>query len=142
MAYLTVSPVCFERANAFLKSVSAGKRGGRFTYMPGGSPAPAMTAVGLLCKQYMHVPRTDPLMVEGTAMIMQNQPNPGSRNAYYWYYATQVMHNQLGSDWDAWNRKMRRTLIDSQCKDEKKCAVEVGTPTCHRPTPGEHRAGG
>jgi len=133
MAYLTVSPVCFERANAFLKSVSAGKHGGQFTYMPGGSPAPAMTAVGLLCAQYMHVPRTDPLMVEGTAILMQNQPGPGGRNAYFWYYATQVMHNQPGPDWDTWNRKMRRTLIDSQCKDEKKCAVGSWDPAQPQP---------
>ena len=28
-----------------------------------------------------------------------------------------MMHNQPGPDWDAWNRKMRRRLIDTQCKD-------------------------
>ncbi len=32
----------------------------------------AMTAIGLLCREYMHMPRTDPAMVEGTAYIMQN----------------------------------------------------------------------
>ena len=27
------------------------------------------------------------------------------------------MHNQPGQDWDTWNRKMRRLLIDTQSKD-------------------------
>ena len=35
-------------------------------------------------------------MVEGTAFLMQNLPDTGARNIYYWYYATQVMHNQPG----------------------------------------------
>ncbi len=47
---------------------------------------------------------------------MDNQPDTSGRNIYYWYYATQVMHNQPGPAWDAWNRKMRHTLIDTQCR--------------------------
>ena len=27
------------------------------------------------------------------------------------------MHNQPGPQWDAWNRKMRRILIDTQSKE-------------------------
>ena len=27
------------------------------------------------------------------------------------------MHNQPGPQWDTWNRKMRRILIDTQCKE-------------------------
>ena len=98
MAYLTVNPVVFERTKLFLKSVSSGTPGslgfgGTFGYTgPGASPT--LTAVGLLCCQYMGLPRTDPAMMEGTAMLMGNQADAGSRNLYYWYYATQVMHNQ------------------------------------------------
>lgn len=128
MAYLNVNPATFDRAKAFLNSVSPSNYGGsRFTYMPGKhllredgrviDDDRAMTAVGLLCQQCMRVPRTDPAMRAGTAFLMQNPPDVGQRDMYYWYYATQVMHNQLGPDWDAWNRKMRRTLIDTQCKD-------------------------
>ncbi len=56
-------------------------------------------------------------MIAGTALLMNNQPDKSGRNTYYWYYATQVMHNQPGPDWDTWNRKMRRKLIETQCKD-------------------------
>ena len=67
--------------------------------------------------------RTDPTMIEGTSLLMQNLPAAGETpGIYYWYYATQVMHNQPGADWDAWNRKMRRLLIDTQCKDTSTCA--------------------
>lgn len=126
MAYLKVDPVVFERAKAFMKSASSGTPGslgfgGLFTYTPGGGATPPMTAVGLLCCQYAGASRTDPAMIEGTALLMGNQPDTGTRNLYFWYYATQVMHNQPGPDWDTWNRKMRRILIDTQCK-EGNCA--------------------
>ena len=131
MAYLTVNPIVFERAKAFLKLCSAGKHGGLYTYMPAGQVANgdirAVTAVGLLCQQYMHMPRTDPAMIEGTTLLLQNLPDPNVRNTYYWYYATQVMHNQPGPDWDTWNRKMRRTLIDAQCKEDV-CAAGSWNP--------------
>ena len=74
MAYLTVSPAVFEKARAFLKTVvQPGSGGGRFTYMPGVRLADsedyerATTAIGLLCRQYLHTARNDPAMVEGTA---------------------------------------------------------------------------
>ena len=41
----------------------------------------ATTAIGLLCQQYMHMPRTDPAMVEGTSFLMQNPPDTGVRNS-------------------------------------------------------------
>jgi hypothetical protein len=131
MAYLNVNAGTFEKAKAFLKSVSfGGYSGGRFSYMPGGMVATgdlATTAIGLLCHQYMGMPKTDPLMVEGTSYLMQNLPDAAAtRNIYYWYYATQVLHNQPGGDWDTWNRKMRRLLIDTQCR--KGCAEGSWAP--------------
>ena len=86
-----------------------------------------LPAVGLLCYEYMGVPRNDPTMVEGTAHLMQNIPATSDKpNIYYWYYATQVLHNQPGPDWDTWNRKMRKLLIDTQCKDG--CAMGSWDP--------------
>ena len=57
---------------------------------------------------------------------MANPPDKGGRNVYYWYYATQVMHNMAGPEWDTWNRKMRRVLIDSQ--DKEGCAAGSWDP--------------
>jgi hypothetical protein len=58
---------------------------------------------------------------------MDYHKDNGGRNIYYWYYGTQVMHNQPGPDWDTWNRKIRRLLIDSQCKEDN-CAVGSWDP--------------
>ena len=132
MAYLTVNPMVFEKAKLFLKSVSSGTPGrfgisSLFSYTPDRAATPTMTAVGLLCSQYLGASRTDPAMIEGTAYLMNNQPDAETRNLYYWYYATQVMHNQPGPDWDTWNRKMRRILIDSQCKEDN-CAAGSWDP--------------
>ncbi len=76
-----------------------------------------MTSVGLLCTQYLGAKRQDPSIQEGMAYLMQHLPNANQRNTYYWYYATQVMHNLPGPEWDAWNRQMRRVMIDSQNKE-------------------------
>jgi hypothetical protein len=121
MAYLSVRTPVFDKAKEFLKSVSSGYQVGQFSYMPNsqvvGSGNQATTAVGLLCHQCMGMSRTDLPMLEGTNYLMSNQPSLDAHNLYYWYYATQVMHNQPGTEWDAWNRKMRKLLIETQCRD-------------------------
>jgi hypothetical protein len=48
---------------------------------------------------------------------MKNPPAADDQLVDYWYFATQVMHNQPGPDWDTWSRKMRRILIESQAKE-------------------------
>jgi len=135
MAYLTVKPNVLENAKLFLKSVSSGPTGviggGLFGYTNPQIVGLANTAVGLLCYQYLIVPRDDPAMRAGTEYLMKNLPDLAERNIYYWYYATMVMHNQPGQDWDTWNRKMRRILIDTQCKDG--CAAGSWDPKT--PTP-------
>ena len=84
--------------------------------MPDGIPTPTMSAVGLLCNQYSGMKRTDPAMVEGMKYVMENLP-AARHNAYFLYYATQVMHNLPGPEWDQWNRAARRMLIETQIKD-------------------------
>jgi hypothetical protein len=118
MAGLTVDAAVLERAKDYIRSTSSGSMGslggGLFAYQPGNAPSTTMTSVGLLCSQYLGAARNDPAMVEGTAYLMRNLPDPAVRNVYYWYYAAQVMHNQPGPDWDTWNRRMRNVLVESQ----------------------------
>ncbi len=70
--------------------------------------------------------------------LMGHLPNIKSRDTYYWYYATQVMHNVPGPEWDTWNRQMRRVLIESQVKEG--CAAGSWDPA--RPTPDRWREQG
>lgn len=120
MAGLEMSGSSFEGGRTWLKSVSKGSNGGLFAYRPDSGAGPAMTAVGLLCSQYLGMRADDPAMKEGVQYLMRNLPDEKTerkRNCYYTYYATQVMHNIPGPEWDKWNRAMRRGFIETQVKE-------------------------
>jgi hypothetical protein len=129
MAGLKVDGGVFRRARDYLNATSSGQGGsqagsagrGLFAYQPGVPPTKAMTAVGLLCSQYLGAGRDDPAILSGTAYLMANLPEASRRDLYYWYYATQVLHNQPGSEWDTWNRKIREMLVESQQRES--CAA-------------------
>lgn len=116
IAGLKVNPAALDGCKAYLKQVSLGKYGHQFCYTPGGSPTPTMTSVGLLGSQYLGAGKSDPVIVGGIEYLLDHPPRGAHRNTYYWYYATQVMHNVPGPEWDKWNRQMRRVLIESQEK--------------------------
>jgi tetratricopeptide (TPR) repeat protein len=111
------SHACFDLAKKWLGSVGQGASKGLFSYRPDQGPTDTMTAVGLLCSQYLGATAGDPRIVGGTRFLMDNLPNAKHGNVYYWYYATQVMHHQPGPEWDKWNRQMRTVLIETQCGD-------------------------
>ncbi len=125
MAGLAVNPATLEGTKKWLRSVSAGGEeggsagsGGRFSYRPDeGGVTPTMSAVGILCNQYLHAGRADPVITGGVRYLMANLPNRNQHNVYYWYYATQVMHNMADRDWDTWNRKMRTILVETQAHE-------------------------
>lgn len=117
MAGLQVNAAVLEKAKTDLKTASSGYKGGTFGYTPGRGASPSMTGAGLLCTQYLGAARNDPAIIEGIGYLMEHQPDAKSRNVYYWYYATQVMHNVPGPDWETWNRRMRRVLVDTQERD-------------------------
>ena len=117
MAGLKVSPECLDGARKFLKTVASGPQGEQFAYMPRGGATPCMTAVGLLCSQHLGAKRDAPQMTAGARYLTEHAPDAQSRNCYYWHYATQAMHNVAGPDWDNWNRKLRRILVDTQVKE-------------------------
>jgi hypothetical protein len=116
MAGLDVGESAIAGARKWLKATSEGKYGGQFAYQPGTGATPSMTSVGLLCTQYLGANREAASIQEGMGYLLNHLPNPKQPNCYYWYYATQVMHNVPGPEWDTWNRQMRRVLIDSQIK--------------------------
>jgi hypothetical protein len=130
VAGLDVSAPTLQGVKHWLSLCAAGKQQGLFSYTPGSGPSPSMTAVGLLLQQYSGMTPDTPAMKEGVGYIMSQLPNPGFRSMYYWYYASQVMHNMPGPDWDRWNRAMRRVLIESQVKHG--CATGSWDPA--RPT--------
>ena len=97
--------------------------GTEYEYQPGRGPSNTMTSVGLLCRQYLGAKRDSPMLTGGMDYLMKNLPDDAvSPNIYYWYYATQVMHNMSGPEWDTWNRKMRNLLVHTQVRNVDECA--------------------
>ncbi len=121
MAGLNVGGSVFSGSSKWLDSVAV-HDGVEYAYQPGQGPSPTMTSVGLLCRQYLGAKRADPMLTGGMDYLSHHLPDEGFPNVYYWYYATQVMHNMSGSEWDAWNRKMRELLVHTQVRDTDECA--------------------
>lgn len=85
----------------------------------GRAPNPTMSAVGLLMRMYQGWRRDDPRMQAGADYLLQHLPAHGDatnplRDAYYWYYATQVMLHMRGDHWKRWNDRIHPLLIESQ----------------------------
>lgn len=132
MAGLPVNPQTLVKAKKFLASVSKGKSGGLFSYMPESGPAPAMSAVGLLCNQHGGMKRSDPAIKDGKNYLMANL-NGTAFDSYFLYYASQVMHNLPGPEWDKWNEHVREMLLSNQIKEG--CAVGSWAPVGHSAGP-------
>lgn len=118
LAGIEVNSTAFDRAAIWLNSVAKGEHLGLYSYQPYREVTPTMTAVGMLCRQYLGISQKDPSILEGKAYLLQNLPDDAiARNAYYWYYATLTMHNFNNAEFDDWNRKIRRILVESQAKE-------------------------
>jgi RNA polymerase sigma factor (sigma-70 family) len=88
---------------------------GGYSYVggPQGQSTPSMTAAGLLCRQYLGWEPGQPKMRLGLE-IVKKMPPGDVNNRYYYHYATQVLFNVGGKDWEAWNGKMRSLLVARQ----------------------------
>jgi hypothetical protein len=122
LAGLKVPREVLSRATAFLDSVAGGNpTGSQYGYVSRGG-TPAMTAVGLLCRQYLGWGVRNPGLVAGVEYLKQHPPRDirkaddnRSMDIYYYYYATQVMHFYGGADWfEFWNPRMRDWLLNTQ----------------------------
>ena len=118
LAGLPVNSAILDNGRRWLHSVAKGEHLGLYSYQPYQQVTPSMTAVGTLGQQYLGINPKDPSILEGKRCLLENLPdNNIGRDTYYWYYGTLAMHNFNDADWDTWNRKMRRALIETQCKN-------------------------
>jgi len=93
-----------------------------YAYRPGREASPVMTAEALLARQYLGWPRDFPPLVKGVAHVAADLERSTDRNIYYWYYATQLLHNMQNKDWPRWNVRVRDGLI----------AMQIGGTGCDR----------
>lgn len=78
----------------------------------------AVSAEGLLARQYLGWKRDDPRLLAGVELLLAaNQVDfAAEKDVYAWYYITQVVHHLGGEPWDRWNSTMREVLPAAQAK--------------------------
>lgn len=117
MAGLSVSQSTYKSIGMWLDSVESKKDPGTFAYHPDQQPTEAMTAEALLMRQYLGAKRSNEELVAGADYLRMRLPRNEARDAYYWYYGTQVMFHMQGEHWADWNANLRDMLTDAQSKD-------------------------
>ena len=75
MAGLPVNSAVFDSAQRWLHSVAKGEHLGLYSYQPYQQVTPSMTAVGMLCRQYMGIDPKDPGLLEGKRSLLENLPD-------------------------------------------------------------------
>ncbi len=131
MAGLDVPRPVLEKVAHWLDLAQA-EGGARYMYNPhagetpsqlhGRLPNRAMTAEGLLMRIYLGWDHQHPPLVQGSTFLRGQLPDFGTpqnrlRDAYYWYYATQVMFQMQGDYWRDWNARIRPLLLESQIRE-------------------------
>lgn len=80
------------------------------------SKGPAMTAAGMVIRQFTGMGVKAGLLTKGAEIIKRSPPTWEQRDFYYWYYATYAMHNMGGEYRVWWNRRIRDVLLQNQSK--------------------------
>ncbi|MEE8106889.1 MAG: prenyltransferase/squalene oxidase repeat-containing protein [Planctomycetota bacterium] len=132
-AGLDIDPDAFEGARQWVDKMTDPEFGQVGYLQAGGSPArpeglqdkfPAeksqsMTAAGILTRIFLgENPQKSELIQKGAALCAEQPPvwNPddGSIDMYYWYYATLAMFQVGGPSWRKWNAHMKEAIVNHQ----------------------------
>jgi hypothetical protein len=130
LAGLDVPLDTIKSARAYLDKAKGDEYGSTYVYFPGDAgkaPTPVMSAEGLLCRQYLGWQRNHPPLLVGAEKVFSElekgfefDKDTGAitglknRNIYFWYYATQLLHNMQGPAWVQWNVHVRDSLVATQ----------------------------
>ncbi|MDH3591384.1 MAG: terpene cyclase/mutase family protein [Planctomycetota bacterium] len=132
-AGLEVDPDAFEGARQWIDKMTDPNFGNVGYDFPGGGPArpegkqdrfpqdktESMTAVGILTRIFLgEDPKSSKLIRLGAKLCAEKPPvwNPddGSIDMYYWYYATLGLFQVGGKDWRKWNEAMKKAIVGNQ----------------------------
>ena len=135
IAGLDVPPSAWEKAAKFLDSLQS-EGDVKYGESSAKDVSDVATIMGLLTQRYLGAKlggvgilggRNIPLVFSTEPARQDNgqkgrieflsQKGPLENNAVCNFWATTFIHNQGGIEWDTWNRKMRRQLIDGQTKE-------------------------
>ncbi len=117
MAKLEVPATTLDNLSRYLDAAQV-EDGSEYAYRPGDHVNMAMTAEGLLCREYLGWPHNDDRLKAGVKHILENSIKLDGYllDPYYFYYATQVLHHYGGDEWKTWNEVMRQVVPELQVK--------------------------
>ncbi len=118
LAGLTIPKTTLRGCSEYLNLAAADSKKITYAYLPGRELTPVMTAEALVARQLLGWPRNHPALIKGAGRIAAHLESDRQRNIYYWYYATQLLHNLKNKDWERWNPHVREELIKTQVKDD------------------------
>ncbi len=98
----------------FLNTVTTGPQRGLASYRPRTAPSRTMTAEALVCRMFLGLPQDEAAVREAIAYLLQETPQGGPFNEYYWYYATLALFQIQGPAWEAWNGALQKRLLAAQ----------------------------
>ena len=121
MAGLDVPAAAFAGINAFVDEVSV-EGGTKYGYRrdspqrPPAQVTPAVSAEGLLCRQYLGWLQHDRRLIAGLELLLAAKfiDWENDKDVYAWYYITQVGHHAGGDPWNRWNERMKAVLPAAQ----------------------------
>lgn len=114
LAGLDVPKRTLQGCRGYLDLASADPLKTTYSYQPGRPPDPVMTAEALLCRQYLGWSSDHSALRRGAGGVARDLATSPQRNIYYWYYATQLLHNLGGKEWVSWNKQVRDGLVGMQ----------------------------
>jgi hypothetical protein len=127
IAGLKIDGAGFQGAQNLLDAMT--DKDGRVMYGASGhtTRTPSMTAVGMVCRQFMGAPSDSPMLVKGAEFLVKELPNwqknqstgdfeAGDYGFYYWYYGTLAMFQMGGEKWGKWNEALKPVLVSNQCR--------------------------
>lgn len=118
LAGVSVPKRTVRLASKYLESVATDKSRTTYGYMTGLAPTMSMTAEALVCRQLLGWRRENAALQRGVDGIAAHLQESTERNIYYWYYATQLLHNMNDKRWQQWNARVRDGLIGLQVGGE------------------------
>ncbi len=118
LAGIPIPKKTVQRCTNYLNSAAFDRKRILYSYQPGQSASPVMTAEALVGRQLLGWGRDHPALARGAARVASHLQTSEDRNIYYWYYATQLLHNMRNKDWERWNPHVREALIDAQIHED------------------------
>jgi hypothetical protein len=100
----------------FLDQCQSGSQRGLASYRPGERPSRTMTAESIVCRLFVG-DYQDAQLVEAERFLLEEPPQAGKENFYYWYYGTLAMFQMQGEGWPKWNQALQRELLAGQRLD-------------------------